>query len=409
MRILLLVDCYLPSPKSSAKLIHDLGREFLDCGHQVIIAAPDDSIPNASQLSGENGLQVLRIRTRRIKGAPKILRAWEELHLSRRFWNAGRDFFRANPCDLIVFYSPTIFFSGLVKRLKAEWNCPSYMVLRDIFPQWAIDAGVLREGLVARFFRFYEHRQYAVADRIGVQSPANLEYFEDAARASQRPKLEVLYNWTTLDEQQVPRTDFRNAWGLQNKVVFFYGGNMGLAQDMPNLLRLAERMRDDTDAHFLFVGEGSEVPRLRQTISDRQLTNVSLRDAVGQAEYLGMLAEFDVGLISLDRSLRTQNFPGKLLGYLYHQIPVLASVNPGNDLAPLLEQHKAGLVSINGDDKLLMQNARALLQQRGLRTACGSNGRRLLEKTFAVGCAAKQILQSVASLANIHRPATRAA
>ena len=394
MRIMLLVDCYLPSAKSSAKLVHDLGIEFRDQGHSVTIVAPDDSLSSAHRVSVEDEMKVLRVRTRQIKGAPRVLRAWQELRLSSTIWRHGRDYFRDNPCDLIVFYSPTIFFSGLVRRLKAEWSCPAYLVLRDIFPQWAIDAGVLREGLIARFFRYHEQQQYAVADCIGVQSPANLDYFHKDLQP-RFPRLEVLYNWTTLQEPNIAQTNCRAQWGLEGKVVFFYGGNMGVAQEMNNLLQLAERLRNEPQAHFLFVGEGSEVPRLQRVIAEKKLTNVSLRPAVSQTEYLGLLAEFDVGLISLDRQLRTQNFPGKLLGYLYHQLPVLASINPGNDLGPLLEAKLAGLVSVNGDDGLLAENALRLARSPELRGQLGRNGRCLLESTFSVTQAANQILQSL--------------
>jgi glycosyltransferase involved in cell wall biosynthesis len=122
------------------------------------------------------------------------------------------------------------------------------------------------------------------------------------------------------------------------------------------------------------------------------LINITIHDAVGQQEYLSMLSEFNVGLISLDRDLRTQNFPGKLLGYMYHSMPILASINPGNDLKEMLEDNNAGLVCINGEDDLLASYARRLLDDENLRRQLGLNARALLESTFSVSKAAKQIL-----------------
>lgn len=392
MRVLLLVDCYLPSTRSSAKLIHDLARELRRRGHEPVVAAPADGLDRPSLLAEEDGVTVLRVRSGRVKDVPRLLRGINEWRLSSVMWRRARAFFEAHPAGLIVSYSPTIFFGALVARLKALWGCPAYLVLRDIFPQWAVDAGVLRRGGPAhRFFRRKELEQYRAADVIGVQSPANLRYFAEA-RLDREQRLEVLYNWTTLAEPDVPRTDYRRRLGLEGRVVFFYGGNIGVAQDMDNLLRLASRLARREEARFLLVGSGSEVPRLAAEIAKRGLTNVTQHPAVGQRDYLGMLSEFDVGLITLDRDLRTQNYPGKLLGYLYFGLPVLASINPGNDLGEILEQHGAGLVSINGEDELFRLHAERLAGDAELRREMGRRGRRLLETTFSVERAAAQIL-----------------
>ncbi|MCP4375588.1 MAG: glycosyltransferase family 4 protein, partial [bacterium] len=186
--------------------------------------------------------------------------------------------------------------------------------------------------------------------------------------------------------------------GLEGKVVFFYGGNIGVAQDMDNIIRLADGLRDLPQAHFLLVGEGSEVARLEELIQARGLENIQILPAVGQKEYLGMLSEFDVGLISLAGNLTTQNIPGKLLGYMYYSIPVLASINPGNDLKEMLESHHAGLVSLNGNDSELLEQARSLAEDCELRKTMGTNSRRLLEDTFSVEKAAGQIIRNAGNI-----------
>jgi len=159
-----------------------------------------------------------------------------------------------------------------------------------------------------------------------------------------------------------------------------------------NMMRLAKRLRARQEVQFLFVGDGSEVPRLNAQTGAEGLKNVSIHSAVGQQEYLAMLSEFDVGLISLDRNLKTQNFPGKMLGYMYYAMPILASINPGNDLKEILETHDAGLVSVNGDDDLLYEHALRLVESPGERRRIGVNGRKLLEGIFSVSRAAERIL-----------------
>jgi glycosyltransferase involved in cell wall biosynthesis len=358
------------------------------------VIAPDSSLETDCMESVEDGVTVFRVRTGQIEGASRFRRGWNEMRLSPVLWSAGRDFFRDHPCDLIAFYSPTIFFGPLVRRLKELWACRSYMILRDIFPQWAVDAGALRKGPAYLYFKRHERLQYAASDVIALQSPGNLRYFEERGW-HKKYRLEVLYNWTALEAPAPAQVDYRKAWGLEGKVVFVYGGNIGVAQDMDNLLRLAEALRADERIVLLLVGEGSEVPRLRALAAAKGLRNFQVRDAVSQAEYAGMVGQFDVGLISLHRGLKTQNFPGKMLSYFLVSLPVLASINPGNDLQTLLEKEQAGLVSENGEDARLADQARRLAGDEKFRRETGARGRLLLDKLFSAANAARQILSSV--------------
>jgi glycosyltransferase involved in cell wall biosynthesis len=396
MRILLFVVYYLPSTMSSATLIHDLAVEFRRLGHEPIVVAPDENILQEHQVSFENGIKVLRIRTGKIKSATRFVRAFNEIRLSKIIWKKGKQFFDENPCDLIIYYSPSIFFGSLVKRLKKKFACPSYLILGDIFPEWAVETGILPKGLVYYYFKYKERHNYEAADIIRVQSPANLLYFKDKG-LDRKYNLEVLYNWTSLTEKYAPRTIYRVRLGLQNKVVFFYGGNIGVAQDIDNIIRLAENLRNEPTAYFLLVGGGSEVSRLKAIIELKELTNIAILDPVDHQEYLSMLSEFDVGLISLDRRLRSQNFPGKMMSYMYHSKPILASINPGNDLKEMLEDKKAGLVCINGEDDIFTSYARRLLADENLRLQLGLNARALLESTFSVSKAASQILSHLSN------------
>jgi len=391
MRILLLVVYYLPSTSSAAKLINDLAIEFSNRGHDVTVVAPDQTTQADIQCDYDDNIRVIRVKTGEIKGVPRILRGYREISLSKILWKRARSFFNENSFDLIIYYSPTIFFGPLVKRLKRLFVCPSYLILRDIFPQWAVDAGVLKKGLLYRLLKHYEKINYDAADIIGIQSPANKVYFSKRGLEI-KYCLEVLYNWMSLNEQYGSSGHFREKFGLNGKIVFFYGGNIGVAQDVDNIVRVAVRLKDVPEAHFLLVGEGSEAPRLKREIQRIGLKNFSIHPAVGQRDYMRMIADIDIGMISLDRNLKTHNYPGKMLGYMYHAKPILASINPGNDLQDILQTHEAGLVCHNGEDEVFYNQALQLIKNPDLRAQMGINGRNLLENTFSVSTAASQIL-----------------
>ena len=391
MRVLILVDCYYPSIKSGAKLVHDLAVELSFRGHHAVVVTPSDGIPQRLQICTEDGVTVARVKAPPIKGTHKIHRALSELQLSSRIWHATESFLRQNPCDLILFYSPTIFFGDIVRKLKKLWQCPAYLILRDIFPDWAVNAGVLRKGLIYHFFQRKALEQYQIADVIGVQSPANLDYFARAF-SEEKFKLRVLFNWADL-KSDVVRTNYRKRLGLNEKIVFLYGGNMGVAQDMDNILRLAARLLPRQDIHILLVGEGSEMPRLSKTIERDRLANVQIVPGLSQEDYLSLVSEFDVGLISLDARLKTQNIPGKLLSYLHRGLPVLASINPGNDLFDLLHESQAGVCVPNGDDEQFYRAALQLADDTNLRNSMKINARRLLEERFSVDSAVDHIFK----------------
>ena len=381
----------MPSTKSSAKLMHDLAQELKLNGHDVSIITMSETIEQDFNITIEDGIKVLRVKSGKINGANKFQRTINEMRISSIIWNKGQPFFKNNSCDLVIWYSPTIFFSSLVLNIKKKYKAKSYLILRDIFPQWALDTGILKKGVIFNYFRKKELQQYHAADIIGVQSPANLKYFKRIA-LDVRYKIEVLYNWTKLNENIVNTTNFRIQFNLLDKVVFFYGGNIGQAQDMDNIINLAYQLRNENRAHFLIVGDGSEVFRLKKLIFDLKITNINIIDAVEQTVYLSMLSEFDIGLISLDKNFKTPNFPGKMLGYLYFYKPILASINFDNDLQEILQEYNAGLVSINGDNAQLLNNALYLINNPDVRKKMGTDGRLLLENLFSVSNAAKQIL-----------------
>ena len=378
-------------------MMHELAMELVSRGHTVNVVTPSPGLNRRFEISELDGVTIYRFRSGEIKNVSKVKRAINETLLSYLAWQAFKPYFQQHPHDLIIYYSPTIFWGCLVSRLKKLWGCTSYLVLRDFFPQWVIDNGMLSaKSPITRYFRFFESLSYRAADTIGIQSPKNLAWFSETSHI--KKPLDLLYNWAANDPVPASGNYYRQKLGLENKVVYFYGGNIGHAQDMMNIVRLAKAMRSEPNAHFVLVGAGDEVELVRNSIAQHNLTNMTLLPPVTQDEFKKMLAEFDIGLFSLHRGHTTHNFPGKLLGYMVQEKPILGSINPDNDLQDVIEKAEAGLITINGDDDGLLNNALKLLHDNVLRKTLGANAKQLLADVFSVQAAANRILATTSRI-----------
>lgn len=392
MKLALIIDDYLPnSTRVGAKMFHELAQEFIRRGHDVTVITPDICLQEDVSFSTFQGVKTWRFKSGPLKDVSKIQRAINETLLSYRAWNSIKSQIKKETFDGVVYYSPSIFWGHLVKKIKSRCQCPAYLILRDMFPQWVIDAGMLKAGsLIERYFRVFERSSYRQANRIGLMSDKNLEVFRVNNKGY---PCEVLRNWASLTPTVPPLgyIPLRQRLGLDDKVIFFYGGNIGHAQDMGNLMRLARKMAEHPQAHFLFIGQGDEVELINSLAAEWSLPNFTYLASVNQDEFKFILSEMDIGLFSLSARHSSHNFPGKLLGYMVQSLPILGSVNAGNDLLDVVNQNNAGLIHINGEDDKLHESAVLMLKDVAARRQFGLGANALLREQFSVESAAQTI------------------
>lgn len=393
MHLALVIDDYLPSStRVAAKMFHELACTFVLLGHEVTVITPYNGKGERLSKKRINDVNVWYFKNPKIKDVGKIKRALGETLLSFSAWLAIKNEPQINSFDAVVYYSPSIFWGPLVNKIKSRANCCSYLILRDMFPQWSIDAGLIKSGtLIEKYFRFFERVNYEQADFIGLMSQKNVELFNTINAGYPSG---VLRNWARFENNvHVPK--YREKLGLQDKVIFLYGGNIGHAQDMNNLLRLVRNMLPYANAHFLFVGQGDEVELVNTYSKKWNLRNLTCLPPVSQSDFKILLSEVDVGLFSLAKHHSAYNFPGKILGYMVNSLPILGSVNEGNDLMPLVNEANAGMIYVNGDDQELFLAAQMLLENESLRINMGKNALLLLKNEFDVTGVAVQILSKV--------------
>ena len=394
MRIALIADAFPPMRISSAIQLRDLCFTLVEQGHEPTVLTPVSEQKEPWQMEMWNGVRIVRLKSPKTKDVGYARRTVGECLMPYAMrYNLRKSPLANERWDGIVWYSPSIFFAPIVKLLKQRSACRSYLIIRDIFPEWVVDMGLIRRGLPYHFFKMIEHFQYSIADVVGVQTPASLAYFDVWKKHPDR-QLEVLQNWL----RQAPNIGCSISiakTALVGRKIFVYAGNMGVAQGITVLLNLAERLKSRKEIGFLFVGRGSHVQPLRVEASARGLDNVVFFDEIDPEEIPGLYAQCHIGLVMLDSRHKTHNIPGKFISYMQNGLPVLANINPGNDLVDLITQKRVGKVCTEPSVDTLQRLAESLLDELADDDKVQSRCQLLAAQLFSAEVAAQQIIRAL--------------
>lgn len=391
MRLVILADAFPPMRSSAAVLIRDLALYISRLNHQVSVVVPSAEQNEKFIREKYNGLSIVRVKVPKAKEVGHVRRFFAELLMP--FYliinSRGSGIF-TDRWNGVIWYSPTIFFGLCINWIPLDKDAKKYLIVRDMFPDWAVDVGVMKKGAMYLFLRYINNLQYRAADFIGIQSQGNLRYFE-GIRSLDKSKVEVLPNWLSSQRRKPCRIDLENT-NLVGRKIFIYAGNMGVAQGVDVALELAADCLHREDLAFIFVGRGSEVKRLHNQAKHLKLHNVMFFDEVDPDEIASLYGKCFAGLVLLDRRHRSHNIPGKFLSYLEAGLPVLANINSDNDLAELIRREGIGKVTDNSPEYALKDALDELIEMVEGDTKIHKRCQKLFEKHFCVTIAAKKIM-----------------
>ena len=332
----------------------DLMRKFRDEGHQVYIVSPNERrLGLRTSLKEEYGVQILNVKTLNIQKTNVIEKGIGTLLLERQYRCAIRKYLKGVKFDLILYSTPPITFTNVVKYLKKRNpETVSYLLLKDIFPQNAVDMRMFsRKSVFYHFFREKEKTLYKVSDFIGCMSPANVEYLRTHNSYFQKWRVEVAPNSIELRAEEgeiVDKNSIRMKYGLPlGKPIFIYGGNLGKPQGIDYLIKCLDDNKYRDDCFFVIVGNGTELPKLQtwydcQMEDDTRKLNVKLIEGLPKEEYDQLVRACDVGLIFLDHRFTIPNYPSRLLSYLENKMPVICATDVNTDIGRIAEQNGYG-------------------------------------------------------------------
>ena len=330
---------------SSHSISLDLIHEFVRNEHKVYVVCGNERKYNTqTTITEEAGCTVLRVKIGNNKKANLIEKGLTTVLLPKWYKKAIKQYFADVKFDLVLYPTPPITHYETVKYIKKRDGAVSYLLLKDIFPQNAVDIGMLSKtgvkGLLYKHFRNIEKKLYAISDRIGCMSQANVEYVLEHNPEVDPGKVEICPNSIEVQDMRVSdevRNEMRQKYELPlDKKIFVYGGNLGKPQGIPFIIECLENQKDNPDTYFLIVGDGTEFCKLQAFIDDKKPENIKLMKRLPKEAYDQLVAACDVGMIFLDHRFTIPNFPSRLLSYMQAGLPILACTDPNTDVGKVI-------------------------------------------------------------------------
>ncbi len=403
MKKILMLTTKYPCGVGEGWLTNELAECFVNEGYTVSVLALSWEYSDGESDELElNGVKIYRRRLSKILYKKNII--FSMLKIFSFSLLVRLQYHRAlKEADIIIATTPCIVVWGLLSFFWRQPKAKKYLILWDFFPYYMRDLWAGSKKNLFNFFLRCENNLYNKFDVIGCMTRGSVDFLKSNYRVDPG-KITLLPLWT----KQLPRLalsyeeklTIRNKYGIgKSSFVSVYGGAMSVVQGLDNIINLAQDVKVKEQFQFLFIGKGSELPRLRQRAVDEKLTNILFIDQVPRDEYEKIIAACDLGLVSLSGRHAVPSFPSKSIDYLKVGIPILASIDRFTEFGKILmDDMQAGLWVEAGDRSCLANTLERLSTDAVFLSNCSLNGRSYYERELAVELATKNIICSCETL-----------
>lgn len=355
MNILFLTLVQFDSVKESG-IYTDLLREFVKSGHYVYVVSPIEKRQKKSTyVVDEKHVEIVRLQIGNMQKTNIIEKGISTILIESQYKNAIKKYFSDVKFDMILYSTPPITLVGAIEYVKRRDNAKTYLLLKDIFPQNAIDIGMMKKtgikGVLYKYFRKQEKKLYSISDKIGCMSWANVEYVLEHNREVKdrnaislkqcgKPLVELCPNCIEPVDMSITieeRKKLRGKYDIpQDAIVFVYGGNLGKPQGISYMMECLKLQKNNEQVYFLIIGNGTEYHLIEKFIENNKPKNIKLYQALPKKEYDQLVAACDVGMIFLDYRFTIPNFPSRLLSYMQAKLPIFAITDVNTDVGNVI-------------------------------------------------------------------------
>ncbi|KKB45020.1 glycosyltransferase family 4 protein [Bacillus thermotolerans] len=386
MKVLYIATSF-PEPDKGATIYTDLAEAIHESGHEITVAVSEQARNKKNtEMKKERGFNVLRVVTGNYYDVGLIEKGITTLKIPVLMKKGISKYLGNKKFDVILFEAPPVTNAGLVEWAKRKFNCQAYLMLKDIFPQNAVDLGIIKQNsLLYRYFMSKEKKLYRTADFIGCMSEANKNYIVKHNPWLDVKKLELFPNTKRItNDIETHEFPMRERYGIPREAcVFLFGGNMGRPQYIEILCEAVKEYKDEKEIYFLFVGRGTDRYKLEQAIKENNIKNALLIENLPRHEYEQITKECNVGLIVLDPHFTIPNYPSRILSYMEYAKPVLAVTDKVTDLKELIEESQCGEWVWSGDVDSFLRKIKEMSKSEEL-VIQGNNGRKYIINNFKV-------------------------
>ncbi len=378
----------------------DLLREFAKHGHRLFVISPVERRKKIdTKIIKTNNATILKLKIGNTQKTNIIEKGISTVSIEPQFIAGIKKYFSNVKFDLVIYSTPPITFCNAIEFVKKRDGAKTYLLLKDIFPQNAVDIEMISKtgikGIIYKIFRNKEKKLYRISDFIGCMSQANVNYVVKHNREVSLDKVEICPNSVEVIDMSVDekiRKDIRSKYGIPiNKKVFVYGGNLGKPQGIEFMIECLRSQENNEDAFFLIVGDGTEFHKIQAYIKNDKPKNVKLMKRLPKEDYDKMVGACDVGMIFLDHRFTIPNFPSRLLSYMQAKIPVLAVTDKNTDVGSEIVNGKFGWWcesnSINSFNSKVCEITNSDLKEMG------SKGYHYLITNYSVGISYEKIIK----------------
>lgn len=382
----------------------DLLKRFQREGHDVyVVGAIEKRIGRDTEEAIEHGIHVLRVKVGNITKTNLFEKGISTLTIGKRYLEAIDRFWRGVSFDLILYTTPPITIAGLVKKLRARYGAYAYLLLKDIFPQNAIDIGILRKtgwkGIVYRYFKHVEKKLYGISDKIGCMSKANVDFVLKNSDVDSS-KVEVCPN--TIDvipKETIVKSDVvLKKYGIPtDKFLLLYGGNFGKPQNVDYIIESLKLCSTIPNIHFVLCGSGTDFYKIEEYLIIEEPTYVSVIKQLPYEEYAKLVASCHLGLLFLDYRFTIPNFPSRLLDYMNYGLPVIAATDVNTDVGKVIQDGDFGWwceSKNNQDFAVLVENIFNHTDLENTLEQKSKNARKYLKEEYETGRAYTTIMNA---------------
>lgn len=368
-------------------LYQDLINGLKEKGHNMtLVMANEARVLKKTIFSREDNIDVLRIKVGNLFGANFIKKGINNILIEKKFKKGIKYYLKDKKFDLILYATPPVTFANVIEYLRKEYNCKTYLMLKDIFPQNAVDIGLFKDkGIIHKFFRKKEKKLYKLSDFIGCMSKKNIEYLLKNNKEINEKKVELFPNTINISnlEENIP-LGYRKKYGVKDDcILYVFGGNLGKPQGLSFLMNGIKSMENYNKAYFFIVGDGSEKEEVKNFANKTK--NITFIDVLPKEEYESLIKECDVGILSLDYRFTIPNYPSRTLSYMDKGMPILACTDKNTDIKDLIEKEaKCGKWCYSNDINAFKESIEYFYINKEHLKDIGLNGRIFLEENFNV-------------------------